>query len=202
MERPDWMTWWQALTPVQAAAEFAGFPARWWIAGGWAIDLYAGEPYRQHSDIDIEILRPDVDLLHDALNGWELHACQWPDGSTFHLWQPGEPLPPAVHDIWCRRNVDTPWAFQLMVLDRDQDRWVFRRDHRIGGPLADLGIACAGLPVIAPEVQLLFKSKGRREKDERDLDRALPLLDARQKAWLRDALRLTDPGNPWLARLG
>ena len=196
------MTWWQALTPQQIAAVFADFPASWWIAGGWAIDLYAGKPYRDHADIDIEILRPDVRLLHDALTGWELHACQWPDGNILHRWQPAEPLPPTVHDIWCRRDRETPWAFQLMVLDRSDDRWVFRRDHRIGGSLTDLGIQCGGLPVIAPEIQLLFKSKGRRAKDEHDLARALPLLDDRQKGWLRAALEVTDPENPWLTRLG
>jgi hypothetical protein len=107
-----------------------------------------------------------------------------------------------VHDIWCRRDAGTPWAFQLMVLDRDDDRWLFRRDHRIGGSLTGLGIECGGLPVIAPEIQLLFKSKGRRTKDEHDLGRALPLLDDRQKAWLRAALGVTDPENPWLTRLG
>jgi hypothetical protein len=88
-----------------------------------------------------------------------------------------------------------------MVLDRDADRWLFRRDHRIGGPVADLGVERNGFPIVAPEVQLLFKSKGRRPKDERDLARALPLLDDRQKEWLRAALTITDPENPWLERL-
>jgi len=202
MERPDWETYWQALLPDQVAALFARYPAAWWIAGGWAIDLFVGEPYRDHADIDIEILRPDVRLLHDALDGWELHACQWPDGTTLHRWQAGEPLPPAVHDIWCRRDRDTPWAFQLMVLDQADDRWLFRRDHRIGGPLADLGVERRGLPLLAPEVQLLFKSKGRRPKDARDFARILPVLDPWRKEWLRQALEVTDPDNPWLARLG
>ena len=50
-----------------------------------------------------------------------------------------------------------------------------------------------------PEIVLHYKARHRRPKDERDLDRALPLLAPGQRAWLRDAVRTLDAEHPWLA---
>jgi hypothetical protein len=58
-----------------------------------------------------------------------------------------------------------------------------------------------GIRYLVPEVQLLFKSKGMRPKDEHDFADAIPLLDRDQQAWLRDALQLMSPGHPWLTQL-
>jgi Aminoglycoside-2''-adenylyltransferase len=32
-------------------------PFPWWIAGGWAIDLFVARPTRAHHDLDVELLR-------------------------------------------------------------------------------------------------------------------------------------------------
>ena len=50
-------------------------------------------------------------------------------------------------------------------------------------------------------MQLLFKAKAPRPKDEADLEAALPLLDATQRTWLRHALNLAEPASPWRSRL-
>jgi hypothetical protein len=55
--------------------------------------------------------------------------------------------------------------------------------------------------VLAPEVQLLYKSKDLRPKDEQDFETMLRALDAGRRQWLRDALRVATPGHPWLRRL-
>ena len=69
-------------------------------------------------------------------------------------------------------------------------------------PLAALVVASpVGLPVLAPEVQLLYKAKYHRPKDEHDFRRALPLFSAAQRAWLAQALREYHPADPWLAAL-
>ena len=52
-----------------------------------------------------------------------------------------------------------------------------------------------------PEVQLLFKAKTVRAKDERDFADAVPLLDDAQRQWLRDALQVAHPEHQWLSRL-
>ncbi len=108
-----------------------------------------------------------------------------------------------MHDIWCRRDPLAPWAFQLMVDDVDGDDWVFRRDARIRRPVTSLlGRASRpGLPVLAPDVQLLYKSGSLREEDAADFNTVLPLLAADERSWLRDALRVTSPDHEWIARL-
>lgn len=45
------------------------------------------------------------------------------------------------------------------------------RFERFGRRTAD------GIPYVVPEIQLLFKSKGRLSKDEADFDAILPLMD-------------------------
>jgi hypothetical protein len=50
-------------------------------------------------------------------------------------------------------------------------------------------------------VQLLFKSKRRREKDGCDLEAVLPKLEGTRREWLATQLRLLDPAHPWLARV-
>ena len=38
---------------------FAPLSIPWWIAGGWAIDVYLGRQTREHADIDVSVLRAD-----------------------------------------------------------------------------------------------------------------------------------------------
>lgn len=193
-ERP-----WTPLSVEATTSLFAAFPGRWWIAGGWAIDLFVGRQTRKHSDIDVLVIRDDQLHLFDTLAEWELFAADPP--GTLRPWHGSGPLPPEVHDIWCRPAADAPWALQIMLMDTVEDRWVFRRDRRIGGTLASMTRERDGAPYLAPEVQLLFKSKGRRPRDEADLIAALPHLDGRQRQWLRDALELHDPANPWIGTI-
>jgi hypothetical protein len=51
-----------------------------------------------------------------------------------------------------------------------------------------------GVPYLAPEIQLLFKSKGLRPKDYEDARRVIPLLNEEQRAWLRAHL---PSGHEW-----
>lgn len=192
---------WRPLSVDEASARFAAFPGPWWVAGGWAIDLFVGRQTRQHADVDILIRRDDQLALFDILPEWEIHAAGMPVPGGLVCWQTGAPFPADVHDIWCRPDGTSPWALQAMLMDTADDRWVFRRDARIGGAIADLGLKRDGIPYLTPEVQLLYKSKNRLPKDEADLTTALPAMSPRQVAWLLEALQVHDPGNPWIEHL-
>lgn len=50
---------WEPLSPEQAAELLSPIEAKWWIAGGWAIDLLVGHQSRAHADLDVLILRPE-----------------------------------------------------------------------------------------------------------------------------------------------
>jgi hypothetical protein len=190
---------WDSLCPDETAELFAGWGRFWCIAGGWALDLVAGRQSREHSDTDVLVLRGDIDALHDLLPGWELYAAD-PPGSL-RMWLANEFLGDHVHDIWCRIAGTQEWRFQLMVMDHHGDRWVYRRNRALGGPLSTLRVQAKGIPVIAPEIQLLFKSKGLRPKDEADFRMMLPCLTPGQRGWLRDVLAAQEPEHTWLASL-
>lgn len=192
---------WAPLSPKQAAGVFSGIDARWWVAGGWAIDLLVGRQTRPHADLDILILRSDQPAFRSHLHDWDLHAAD-PPGSL-RPWPMGEILPIPVHDVWCRRDGSAPWSFQFMIDDVEGHEWLFRRDNSIRRPVATLSSRASrpGLAVLAPEVQLLYKSKGLRDKDNADFDTALPYLSLNEREWLRDALIATRPDHEWLARL-
>jgi len=53
-----------------------------------------------------------------------------------------------------------------------------------------------------PEIVLMFKARLDRMKDRRDRDRALPLLNDEQRAWLRESIEKLFPGHAWLELLG
>jgi hypothetical protein len=119
----------------------------------------------------------------------------WP----FRPWHLGDVLDVAIHDIWCRPAPTQPWALQLMIADTRDDVWLFRRTPTITRPLAEVGgITAEGIPYLAPEIQLLYKAKGLRPKDEADFTRTLPALNQERRRWLRTALTTVHPQHPWL----
>ena len=67
----------------------------------------------------------------------------------------------------------------------------------------DLIVTYQGIPCLPIEVQLLYKARNTRPKDQQDFEAALPLLDQAARTWLYDQLRLVEPdGHPWCERLG
>lgn len=64
------------MDPIEKCIEvnkiMNGFHFPWAIAGGWSIDLYLGKVTRDHSDIEIAILRNHQLLIRQHLAGWDL----------------------------------------------------------------------------------------------------------------------------------
>ncbi len=197
---------WHPWHPQEVASFFAALAVPWWIAGGWALDLFLGGPTRAHEDIDVQFIRQDAQAIRALFQEWDVqeagHTTGRPGEHGLRPWQCDTPLSPGIHDIWCRPAPTAAWAIQLMVADTAADQWVFRRDPRISRPLATIGCYTTdGLPYIAPEIQLLYKAKSPRPKDETDFAQVLPSLDGERSQWLTQALVLVHPGHPWLAQL-
>ena len=194
---------WEPL-PVEDVTELLlGIAAPWWIAGGWALDLHLGRQSRPHHDMDVLVLREGLSAVRERLRGWDLHAADPPGAGVLRPWPADEVLPAALHDIWCRRTPSSPWVLQLMVDDTDGADWLYRRDSRIRRPVAELHgpASTVARPVLAPEVQLLYKSRTPRPKDVADFQRVAGTLAGQQRAWLRDALATVAPEHPWLPAL-
>lgn len=49
------------------------FTKPWFIAGGWAIDLYLNKVTRQHKDIEIGIFRENQNELKKYLADWQFY---------------------------------------------------------------------------------------------------------------------------------
>ena len=196
---------WQSWQPEEVATFFSSLTVPWWIAGGWALDLFLGVQTRKHEDIDILFLRRDQHEIRAQFQEWdvqEAHPELLPGSWPFQEWKQGASLPDSVHDIWCRPHKNAPWTLQLMVIDASSDQWIFRRATQIRGSFSTLGrMNKEGIPYLAPEIQLLYKAKGLRPKDEADFARTLPALDQKSRHWLAQTLALVHPDHPWLIKL-
>jgi hypothetical protein len=107
-----------------------------------------------------------------------------------------------VHDIWCRPGPADPWRLQIMLDESEGADWVSRRDARIRLPLPALGrTGPDGIPYLTPEVQLYYKAKTPRPKDEIDFAQVLPVLAAGQRRWLADVITCSYGEHPWVQHL-
>jgi hypothetical protein len=173
----------------------ASFP--WWISGGHALDLHLGRTWREHEDTDIGVVRHDLGTFHGLLAGWDLHVAA---AGQLTRWR-GEPLELARHqnNVWCRLSASGPWVLDVTIGEGSPERWIYRRDPSVQVPWAMAVLRTArGIPYLAPELQLLYKSKGLRAKDEVDAAEVIPSLDARQRDLLS---RVLDADHPWQRHL-
>jgi hypothetical protein len=86
-------------------------------------------------------------------------------------------------------------------MDAAPTTWTYKRDARIGRAIEDILWTRDGISYLRPEVQLLHKAPGLRDKDQADFDACLHLLDPERRVWLKTALALAHPGHPWLGAL-
>jgi len=107
-----------------------------------------------------------------------------------------------VHDIWCRPGPAGPWRIQVMIDESSDGDWASRRNLGIRRPVAGIGkTGTDGIPYLAPEIQLFYKAKNLRPKDETDFTAVLPSLTREQRQWLSDAITRTHGDHPWRDRL-
>lgn len=183
---------WDPLDREDLVVLMDALGVRWWFTGGHALELHLGRSWRDHEDIDVSLLRSDIGVLRALEPEWEIHVAA---AGVLRRWD-GGPLSVGAHEnnVWLRRP-GGPWGIDLTVGDGDEARWVYRRDPHFSLPwdralLRDLD----GLPYLHPAIQLLFKSKQQRPKDDTDAGVVIPELDAWSLAVLD--LRLA-PGHPW-----
>ena len=190
----------RALSPLEAAELFRGAPFRWWIAGGWSVEL-GPAPRRFHEDLEVAVPRDAVPALREWLRGyhlWDTHG-----GALRHL-APDIVVPIDHEQLWVRRDATSPWLMDLMLTPVAGDRWYYKRDQRVTRPIDRvIRIGADGVPYQRPEISLLFKARRRLDKDEADFAAVAPLLATADRAWLRDAIGQTESGDhSWLQHLG
>ncbi len=186
---------WVATPPSEVLSLMVGAPFRWWIAGGWALELQGGRT-RDHGDTDVAFLLRDLPAVRHFLE-------------PLHLWAPapdrlrpilaGTVMEPDEEQLWARRSAAEPWLLDLLATPAQDSWWLFKKDHRVRRPLEDVTVLVGGeIPVLAAEVVLLHKAGQDRERDRADLLAIRDDLAPNDREWLRTAIATVWPGHGWL----
>ena len=191
------MTEWKRLEPRDGAELMRGYERPWWVGGGWALDLFLGSSTRDHADLDLVVFRDDQLALREHLAGWDFHVAH---EGELTPWT-GERLELPVHTLWARSEPEGPWELEFLLMESSDGMWHFRRDSRVTLELSRVGLVRDGIPFLAPEVPLLYKSKAPREHDDADFAAVVHELDPRRRVWLAEAIRSQDPSHRWLGAL-
>jgi len=182
---------WRQTPPEELAGWLADAAVPWGIAGGWALDLWRGEISRTHSDIDISCFLSDLPALLPRLDSFEIVVAR---NKQLTPHAPGAALPPPPFSLWLRRHGETLWDFEIVAEAQRDGQWAYRREPSVRYPLTSVFTRTAsGWPIIAPEIQLLYKCKQPRDKDLLDLQRYVPTLDEPSRLWLRSAVAAAHP---------
>lgn len=167
----------------------------WAFAGGWAVDLFARKCTRPHADFDIAVFREDQEQLRAVFAGWHFSKAV---GGRLETWEGDERLALPVHELHAIGPEPQQPRIEFLLNERSGPAWQYRRNPAITLAV-DRAIVKRGLvPLLAPEIVLLFKSKAPRPTDDQDFTTLLPLLVEDQRDWLRAALTAMSPAHPWL----
>jgi Aminoglycoside-2''-adenylyltransferase len=194
------LTMWDPWRPEEVVRRLEDIDPPWYIASGWAIDLFLGSVRREHADIEIAVPRSRTGEVLAALDGYELFAAGVPS-SGFVTALPVQDDSDS-HQTWVREPLSGLWRLDIFSEPSEGETWICRRNSQIRMPYERLIERTEeGIPYGRPEVVLLFKAKAARSKDEDDFAAVLPLLDAERRRWLAGALELVHPGHRWLPQL-
>jgi Aminoglycoside-2''-adenylyltransferase len=190
---------WRAWRPEEAAQRLEDLAGPWYVAAGWAIDLFVGYERRAHDDLEIAAPAESFPEIHALLDDLEFYAVG--DGEVTALAESPERFA-ETHQTWGLDPTAFEWRIDVFREPSVGGDWICRRRQEIRLPYDEVIERTAnGIPYVRPEVALLFKAKAARPKDEEDLNDVLPLLAPSRRALLHSWIALVHPGHAWLERL-
>ncbi|KTS38873.1 amino acid transporter [Methylobacterium indicum] len=190
---------WDAWSPDELGRRLRGARRPWYVAGGWALDVWHGRATREHDDLEFVVLRDDADHFRAILHDLEFFTVR--DGILEHL-PPSAHLPGDVWQVWGADMQRGRWRVDMMMEPGTPDRWIYKRDPTIEmARSAAVRVSKAGIPYLAPINVILFKAKYRREKDERDFEIARQEISAAEREQLIAWLDVLHPGHDWIETL-
>jgi len=171
-----------ALTAVRTL--FQAYPCSYWVAGGWALDLFADRVRRPHGDVDVVVLARDLDHVAKTFTA-PRPMVQHPETGVRRPWADGELLTPGPNALVFPDDMH-PCPIQILLAASESDQWVYHRGRgTIRKPLAEITL----------------RSRGGRPKDNADFDDVAHLLDPDRRRWLLDRIAPRYPDHPWLPTL-
>lgn len=115
---------------IAVARVFSRFDRPWFLAGGWAIDLFLQRISRDHEDIDVAVLRRDQSPIQSYFADWNL--VKLVQGRQ-ESWRAGERLEPPIHEVHALRT-EPAAHLELLFEETTGEDWTYRRDPRITRP--------------------------------------------------------------------
>ncbi|ANZ40247.1 hypothetical protein BBK82_33670 [Lentzea guizhouensis] len=188
--------WAHAWRPDEVARRLAGVRTPWYVAAGWALDLFRGVESRPHSDLEIAVPAAGFAEVRDRFPGFVFDVAH-----SGRVWfEADDAVLTLTHQTWLRDPVAGEWRCDVFREPHDGDTWICRRDEDLRLPYAEIVERTAdGIPHLLPELVLLFKAKAMRPKDVQDFAGVLPLLGPDRRRRLGGWLERVHPGHPWLA---
>ncbi len=175
------------------------FNPSWFVAGGWAIDLFLDKVTRPHQDIEVAIFRKDQVALHVYFNGWLLQKIV--NGEPV-VWHRDEWLTLPTHEIHCFSETAQLLQIEILMNESNETEWLYRRNQKVRRSLVKVQLeSSAGVKFLCPEIVLLYKSKNPQAKDEQDFQAVVKYLDAERKEWLKNAIKVCNSEHRWLRSL-
>lgn len=194
------------------------------ICGGFAIELFLNKETRKHSDIDISVYWQDRDKIILYMQSLGFDVYEMCGGKIAHH------ITDIKHQIKAKRNIfcfkegctlvklipqnevnmyyidfnhcgQTQLDFvEFLFNNRSSDSFLYARNENISLPLNRAILNNDGIPYLAPELVLLYKSTDtEREGYQLDFDLAMEKMSHEQKQWLQTALKIMNPScHKWL----
>jgi len=194
------------------------------ICGGYAIELFLDREIRKHSDIDVSVYWQDRDkvILYMQSLGWSVY--EMCGGGMAHYITDVKFQIKAKCNIFCFKSgcnlvklsphnekdmyyldfdhtgQDRLDFIEFLFNNRNADSFLYARNENISLPISMAIIIRRGIPYLAPEIVLLYKSTDtEREGYQLDYDSVIAKMTVEQKKWLRAALNIMNPsGHKWI----
>lgn len=194
------------------------------FCGGFGIELFLNRAIRKHGDIDVSAYWQDRDkiILFMQSLGWDVY--EMCGGGIVHQITNVKNQIMAKRNIFCFKDgcslikLSPQGETDMYYLDFDHsgqtkldfieflfnncsaDSFLYARNENIALSILKAILAQNGIPYLAPELILLYKSTDtEREGYQLDFDSANAEMNAEQKDWLQAALKELNPtGHKWL----
>ena len=194
------------------------------FCGGFGIELFLNRSIRKHSDIDVSAYWQDRDniILFMQSLGWNVYE-MCGGGIAHHISDVNNQIR-AKRNIFCFKDgcnliklspqgeadmfyLDFDHSGQIkldfiefLFNNRSNEAFLYARNENITQPISIAILIQNGIPYLAPELILLYKSTDtEREGYQLDYDSAMAQMSAEQKEWLYTTLSVMNPsGHKWL----
>ncbi len=164
------------------------FGFSWFIAGGWAIDLFLNRETRVHDDIEIGIYRKNQMQLYRYFEKYKKYYINNKSHIGKHEKQAWnrEYLRLPIHELYIEHE---KLELEVLINEKDEGHWVYGRNENVKlDEKKIIQFTEDRIPYLCPEIVVLYKTTEMRSKDVEDIANALGKINETQKKWLFESI--------------